>query len=73
MVTAFNQAEAERTKLNDLLVQTQDKSLKRISQLREQSTSDKKAKDQLESSLGEKSEEIVQLQAQVKLSLCYLL
>lgn len=65
MVTAFNTAEAERSKLNDLLVQTQDKSLKRISELREQCASDRQAREKLESSLTEKSEEVARLQTEV--------
>ena len=66
MFAAFNTAEKERSKLSDLLTQSQDKALRRISELKEQNELNKKSKIDLETSLTQKDEEISKLQTQVK-------
>ncbi|KAF6029531.1 GOLGA4 [Bugula neritina] len=55
--TAFNQAESERAKLSELLTQSQDKSFRRISELKEQSELERKSKQHLETSLQSTLEE----------------
>lgn len=62
-------AEKERSKLTELLTQTQDKAFRRISELKEQNEMMKQSKVDLESSfqtnLVEKDSEISKLQSQV--------
>ena len=66
MFAAFNTAEKERSKLSDLLTQSQDKAFRRISELKEQNELNKKSKIDLKASLTQKDEEISKLQTQVK-------
>lgn len=65
MLEAFNKAEKDRSKLNDLLVKTQDRAAERISAVKSQLESQRKARSDLETSLTERTGEITQLQYQV--------
>ena len=79
MFTAFNEAERERSKLSEALTKSQDKAIRRISELREQSELDRLNKADLtnnfQTSIEEKDSEIEALKTQVNCLhklVCYL-
>lgn len=64
---AFNKAERERAKLNDLLVKTQDRAADRISAVKSELETQRKLKEEAEANFTQRTAEISQLQSQVLL------